>query len=108
MDIVKTAKEKCKKFTEWVGDNIIDIAGSTALLMVGGAGVWVIKKAAETSGVCDYAIYDKKNDWMCGCKRQLSNEELSEILKICRERHCSITEVLAEMDLRTSVYSDWK
>lgn len=104
MDIKKNAK----KISEWAEDHIVDIAGSTALLMIGGAGVWVIKKVAETSGLCDHMIYDKKNDWMCGCKRTLSNDELAQILKICRERHCSITEVLSEMDIRTSVYSQWK
>ena len=105
MDIVKSAKEKAAKIGDWVDDHILDICGGAALLAVGGVGSYGIWKAIQTVEEYSFAIYDKKNDWFCGCKRQVSNEEMAQILKICRKKHCSITEVLADMDLRTNVYS---
>lgn len=108
MDIVESAKKKATEVKNWVCENSEEAGAVVAILSLafaGGVGIYTASRIMNDSQTVNAGIYDNKNGWNIEVERVLTNEELAQILKICRKKHCSITEVLADMDLLTRVYA---
>lgn len=101
MDIVKVVKEKGNEFCQFAKENWMDLVGTVVMVGTGAAAVGVMIKAVNDS---QKSIWDKKNEWYVACDRKISNTELANILKECRERKISLTEILCERDIRTYVW----